>query len=82
MRSSPSAPTRPTTPPRWPATLAWFVGLTLVLSVLLYVGPVTPSPGDLVPSVFMAAFLGGLATVIVRSGFQARRHRADTLSDR
>ncbi len=77
MDRSPSAPTGHRPSPRWPGTLAWFLGLTLVLTVLLYVGPVTPSPGDLVPSVFMAAFLAGLATVIVRSGFQARRPHDD-----
>jgi H+/Cl- antiporter ClcA len=57
---------------RWPGTLAWFAALTAILSLWLYAGPVTPSPGDVVPSIFMGAFFGALLTVLVRSGFQQR----------
>ena len=58
--------------PRWPGTLAWFLGLTAAVSLWLYAGPVTPSPGDVVPSLFMGAVFGGILTVLIRSGFQQR----------
>jgi len=57
--------------------VAWFVGLSTVVALLLYAGPVTPSPGELVPSIFMGAVFGLLLTVVIRSGFQNRRHWGD-----
>ncbi len=63
--------------PRWPGTLAWFLGTTAVIALLLYAGPITPSPGESVPSIFMGAFLGALLTVLIRSGFQQRPHWDD-----
>lgn len=59
-------------PSRLPGTVAWFVALSTVVTLLLYAGPVTPSPGAVVPSVFMGVFFGALLTVLVRSGFQQR----------
>jgi H+/Cl- antiporter ClcA len=71
-RSQPARRSRRPGRPSRRGTAGWFLALATLVTLWLYAGPVTPSGGQIVPSVFMGAIQGLILTVIIRFGFQRR----------